>query len=43
MHPNPLMPLDVLEAFQDEDHPARYAPITSGDFLDERLKELKLK
>ncbi len=43
MHPNPLMPLDVLEAFQDEDNPPRYAPITSGAFLNERLQELKLK
>ncbi len=43
MHPNPVMPLDVLEAFHDDERPARYDPITSGAFLDERLKELKLK
>jgi len=43
MHPHPSMPLNVLETYCTEEVPARYPPITSGEFLDQRLRELGLK
>lgn len=43
MHPSPGMPLNVLEKFCSAEKPAKYAPITSDEFLNERLRELKLK
>jgi hypothetical protein len=37
------MKLDVLENCIDENNPKQFDDITSGEFLDERLRELGLK
>lgn len=42
MHPVSHMPLNCLENCIDEAHPKRYADITAGEFLHQRLIELGL-
>ncbi|WP_149303189.1 isopenicillin N synthase family dioxygenase [Pareuzebyella sediminis] len=42
MHPVSEMPLNCLENCVDEDHPKKFADITAGEFLNERLIELGL-
>jgi isopenicillin N synthase-like dioxygenase len=43
MHPRSEMDLTSLESCIDAENPKKYTDITAGAFLDERLKELKLK
>ena len=44
MHPNPDFVIQTLETCVSEEHPNRYpTPITSDDYLQERLREIKLK
>ncbi len=43
LHPKPDMDLDCLESCVSAANPARYAPITAGAYLDERLREIGLK
>ena len=43
LHPNPDFVIDVLPSCIDAEHPKRYAqPITANDYLQERLREIKL-
>lgn len=42
-HPKSNMPLDCLPSCVDERHPLAYAPISAGEYLDERLAEIGLK
>ena len=43
MHPVSSMKLDVLENCIDQNNPKQFEDITSGEFLEQRLKELGLK
>jgi isopenicillin N synthase-like dioxygenase len=43
LHPKSRMKLDCLESCVTEDRPLAYAPITAGEYLDERLREIGLK
>lgn len=44
LHPNPDFVIQTLETCVSEEHPNRYpTPITSDDYLQERLREIKLK
>ncbi len=44
LHPNPDFLIDVLPSTITADNPKRYPePITAQDYLDERLREIKLK
>lgn len=43
LHPKSEMPLDCLEACITEERPLAYDPITAGEYLDERLREIGLK
>ena len=43
LHPRPEMRLDVLPSTVTADRPRAYAPITAGEYLDERLREIGLK
>ena len=43
LHPKPEMRLDVLPSTVTADRPRAYAPITAGEYLDERLREIGLK
>jgi isopenicillin N synthase-like dioxygenase len=43
LHPKSSMRLDSLESCIDEKHPLEYEPITAGEYLDERLREIGLK
>ena len=44
LHPNPDFVIDVLPACVTADNPSRYPePITAQGYLDERLREIKLK
>ncbi len=44
LHPNPDFLIDVLPSTVGEGNPSRYPePITAQDYLDERLREIKLK
>ena len=43
LHPRSAMPLDCLPECIDEAHPRAYPPITAGEYLDERLREIGLK
>jgi isopenicillin N synthase-like dioxygenase len=43
LHPRSEVKLDCLENCVDEAHPLAYAPITAGEYLDERLREIGLK
>jgi isopenicillin N synthase-like dioxygenase len=43
LHPNPDFVIDVLPSCVDAEHPKRYAqPITAHEYLQERLREIKL-
>ncbi|MDX5320966.1 MAG: isopenicillin N synthase family oxygenase, partial [Bacteroidota bacterium] len=43
LHPRSDMRLDCLESCITENHPLQYEPISAGEYLDERLKEIGLK
>ncbi len=43
LHPVADMKLDCLESCVTESHPIQYEPITAGEYLDERLREIGLK
>ncbi|CAH1000774.1 Validamycin A dioxygenase [Neolewinella maritima] len=43
LHPRPDMKLDVLPSTVTAERPQAYAPITAGEYLDERLREIGLK
>ena len=43
LHPRSSMRLDCLSSCIDEGHPVAYAPISAGEYLDERLIEIGLK
>ncbi|HNE50668.1 MAG TPA: 2OG-Fe(II) oxygenase family protein, partial [Chitinophagales bacterium] len=43
LHPRSEVRLDCLENCIDDAHPLAYAPITAGEYLDERLREIGLK
>ncbi len=43
LHPKSEMDLTILDKCVDESHPPAYAPITAGEYLDERLREIGLK
>ena len=43
LHPKSDMDLSVLDSCVSEDRPKIYDPITAGDYLDERLREIGLK
>jgi isopenicillin N synthase-like dioxygenase len=43
LHPRPEMRLDVLSSTVTVDRPRAYDPITAGEYLDERLREIGLK
>lgn len=42
LHPRSEMPLNCLEHCVTEDNPIAYKPITAGDYLNERLREIGL-
>ncbi|HUH74344.1 MAG TPA: 2-oxoglutarate and iron-dependent oxygenase domain-containing protein [Chitinophagales bacterium] len=43
LHPRSEMPLDCLEDCITENNPIAFEPITAGEYLDERLREIGLK
>lgn len=43
LHPKSDMDLTCLEQCIDANHPSAYEPITAGDYLNERLREIGLK
>lgn len=43
VHPRPECDLTVMDRFVDAENPPKHAPITAGEFLDERLREIGLK
>lgn len=43
LHPVSQMRLDALESCVTESNPQHYAPISAGEYLDERLREIGLK
>lgn len=43
LHPRSTMDLTCLESCVTEDNPLAYAPITAGEYLNERLREIGLK
>ena len=43
LHPKSNMDLTCLESCVTEERPLNYDPITAGDYLDERLREIGLK
>lgn len=43
LHPRSEMRLDCLESCVDENHPLNYNPVSAGEYLDERLREIGLK
>ena len=43
LHPKSSMKLDCLESCVNEERPLAYEPITAGEYLDERLREIGLK
>jgi isopenicillin N synthase-like dioxygenase len=43
LHPVSEMDLTCLEKTITEERPLAYEPITAGDYLDERLREIGLK
>lgn len=43
LHPRSNMSLDCLSSCVSEENPAQYEPITAGEYLDERLREIGLK
>jgi isopenicillin N synthase-like dioxygenase len=43
LHPRSEMRLDCLESCITESNPIHYSPISAGEYLDERLREIGLK
>lgn len=43
LHPKSNMDLTCLDSCVDDKHPLAYEPITAGEYLDERLREIGLK
>ncbi len=43
LHPRSDMDLSCLDRCVDEEHPCAYEPVTAGDYLEERLREIGLK
>jgi isopenicillin N synthase-like dioxygenase len=43
VHPYPSCDLTVLDRFVSPERPAQFPPITAGEFLDQRLREIGLK
>ena len=43
VHPYPSCDLTVQERFVSADRPAKFPPITAGEFLEQRLREIGLK
>jgi isopenicillin N synthase-like dioxygenase len=43
VHPYSACRLDVMDRFTAPDSPARFPPISAGEFLEERLREIGLK
>lgn len=43
VHPYPSCDLTVKERFVSADNPPKFPPITAGEFLDQRLREIGLK
>lgn len=43
LHPKSGMRLDCLDSCVTEDNPLHYEPISAGEYLDERLREIGLK
>ncbi len=43
LHPVPDMDLTCLDKCVTDENPLQYAPITAGEYLDERLREIGLK
>ena len=43
LHPKSGMDLSCLENCVTQEHPLQYEPITAGEYLDERLREIGLK
>lgn len=43
LHPKSEMPLDCLAGCITAENPLEYTPITAGEYLDERLREIGLK
>jgi isopenicillin N synthase-like dioxygenase len=43
VHPYPAADLTVIDRFVSAGRPSRYPPITAGEFLDQRLREIGLK
>ncbi|HEX2252741.1 MAG TPA: 2-oxoglutarate and iron-dependent oxygenase domain-containing protein [Thermoanaerobaculia bacterium] len=43
VHPRPEVDLTVMDRFVTDDRPAKFPPITAGQFLEQRLREIGLK
>lgn len=43
LHPKSTVRLDCLPSCVDAQHPLAYEPVTAGEYLDERLREIGLK
>jgi isopenicillin N synthase-like dioxygenase len=43
LHPRAEMDLTCLDSCVDEEHPLQYEPITAGEYLEERLREIGLR
>lgn len=43
LHPRSTMDLTCLDRCVNDDNPLDYAPVTAGEYLDERLREIGLK
>lgn len=43
VHPYSACDLTILDRFVSEDNPPKYPPITGGEFLEQRLREIGLK
>jgi isopenicillin N synthase-like dioxygenase len=43
VHPYPAADLSVIDRFVSAERPSRYPPITAGEFLDQRLREIGVK
>jgi hypothetical protein len=43
LHPVSEMSLNALESCITDSNPLHYTPITAGEYLDERLREIGLK
>ena len=43
VHPYSACDLTVMDRFVSEDRPPRFDPITAGEYLEQRLREIGLK